>query len=235
MIGSTTGKPRPTNVTDARKLGLLPSVTSITKILEKPALLRWKMEQTVLATLTTPRLLCEQDDAFVERVLNVEKQHEAEAESARNLGTDIHCAIQGMLAAQPVPEELRVYVDAAASELTKLGLMPIAASAMETEVVAVGDGYAGKIDLRVRRDHLWIIDYKTCKTIPKNSYPENRLQLSAYAAASSNGRPELVRSANIYVSTTEPGKATTLIYENISKSYDAFKNLLSVWKWLNRF
>lgn len=236
VIGSSTGMLRPTNITDARKLGLLPSVTSITRILDKPALIRWKMEQAVLATLTTPRLVAETDDAFVERVLNVEKQHEAEAEAARNLGQDIHAAIQGMLAGEPVLEELQVYVDAARKEIAALGSFQ--REECDTEQVVIGPGYAGRIDLRIKQaDCLTVIDFKTCKTIPRKAYPENLMQLAAYSEAtqlSSHYYPAVIM-ANIYISTTDPGKAVTIIHENLADAYEAFLHCLKLWKWIHNF
>src|SRR5436190_23373532 len=41
---------------DARKLGLLPSVTNILGVITKPELTAWLQEQAVLAALTLPRL-----------------------------------------------------------------------------------------------------------------------------------------------------------------------------------
>src|SRR6185503_9066761 len=43
---------RPTTLRDAKKLGLLPSPTSILKVLRAPQLEAWKMEQAALAVLT---------------------------------------------------------------------------------------------------------------------------------------------------------------------------------------
>lgn len=234
VMGKTTGRPRPTNITDARKLDLLPSVTSITGILRKPALERWKMEQAVLAALTTPRLVAETEDAFVERVLNVEKQQEAEAETARNLGTDIHAAIQGMLAGEQVPDELKVYVEAARTELAKFD--GFSRDQCETEKVVIGNGYAGRTDLIVSQpEYVLVVDFKTCKTIPKHPYPENGLQLGAYLGAGEIKPEREWRGANIFISTTEPGKAVTMMHQNLPVAYETFLLMLEVWKWLNNF
>jgi hypothetical protein len=46
---------RPTTLRDARKLGLLPSVTNVLGVINKPELVEWKMTQAVLAALTLPR------------------------------------------------------------------------------------------------------------------------------------------------------------------------------------
>ena len=61
---SAKGEPRPTTLRDARKLGLLPSVTNILSILSKPELTSWLQEQAVMAALTLPRIAGETEDAF---------------------------------------------------------------------------------------------------------------------------------------------------------------------------
>src|SRR5512136_668210 len=55
-VPSAKGEPRPTTLRDARKLGLLPSVTNVLGVINKPELVEWKMTQAVLAALTLPRL-----------------------------------------------------------------------------------------------------------------------------------------------------------------------------------
>jgi hypothetical protein len=47
---------RATTLRDARKLGLLPSVTTINGMLSKAGLDTWKQQQVLLAALTLPRL-----------------------------------------------------------------------------------------------------------------------------------------------------------------------------------
>ena len=46
---------RATTLADARKLGLLPSVTSIIGVLDKPALSNWKMDRAALAAVANPK------------------------------------------------------------------------------------------------------------------------------------------------------------------------------------
>ena len=49
------GKERNTTLADARKLDLLPSVTTIMKEAAKPGLERWKGDQLLLSALTLTR------------------------------------------------------------------------------------------------------------------------------------------------------------------------------------
>jgi hypothetical protein len=45
-VSSAKGEPRPTTLRDARKLGLLPSVTNVLGVINKPELVEWKMPFT---------------------------------------------------------------------------------------------------------------------------------------------------------------------------------------------
>ena len=50
------GIPRPTTLRDARKLNLVPSVTTVLSCASKPALEAWKLNQMMLACLTLPQV-----------------------------------------------------------------------------------------------------------------------------------------------------------------------------------
>ena len=68
-VPSAKGELRPTTLRDARKLGLLPSVTNVLGVINKPELVEWKMTQAVLAALTLPRKEGEVLDVFAKRVV----------------------------------------------------------------------------------------------------------------------------------------------------------------------
>ncbi len=58
---------RPTTLRDARKLGLVPSVTGIIRCAAAPQLEAWKRKQLALACLTLPRIEGESADDFMVR------------------------------------------------------------------------------------------------------------------------------------------------------------------------
>lgn len=72
---------------EARKQGLLPSITNILQCWPRPGLERYKREQDILAALTTPRLAEEGDTAFCKRII---EDSEAHAKDAADFGTEIH-------------------------------------------------------------------------------------------------------------------------------------------------
>ena len=221
-----------TTLRHARLLGLIPSVTTILKTLDKPALTSWKIEQAVLAVVTTPRLEGEEEDAFIKRVLDTDKEQDKEAAAAADLGTEIHQAIEDALNGKDVPAHLKSYVDPVLVEVAKFG------NVIATQSNLVGDGYAGKTDV-ICADSInllnTIVDFKTTKKLPKESYPEHQLQLSAYSKAHKSPSCYRRRTANIYISTLEAGKIMVCVNENVEDSYLAFSHLCKVWQWLNSY
>ena len=90
-VKANNGQQRNTTLRDARKLDLIPSVTTILNVAAKPGLEAWKQQQILLAALTLPRAENESIDAYAERVIQDSKQ---QAQDARDLGTDIHAKVQ---------------------------------------------------------------------------------------------------------------------------------------------
>lgn len=218
---------RPTTLRDARKMNLLPSVTTVLKVLHKPALVTWLIEQAVLVAVTAPRLPGEELDAFIQRVLRDEKQQDAEAQKARDLGTDIHAAIEQAVTGQPWDISLAVHVNPVLEALKPFGTMRYA------EKIIVGKGYAGKTDYIAETDReIFIADFKTTKKLPKEPWDEHKLQLSAYAAGLGDTGDKWIRIVNIYISTTEPGNIAVLDAGDCVQIYgDGFAPLVQYWQW----
>lgn len=233
VIAKSTGQPRPTTLADARKLGLLPSVTTILKVLNKPALNDWLCEQTALAVLTTPRQEGEPIDAFVQRVLHDERVQDQEADAAKQLGTDMHEGLEALFRGERITDELRPWIEPA--YLFLKGLKPW--TRIEVEQIVVGPGFAGKVDWQGHDDGLLVVDFKTTKRLPdKGSWNEHRLQLAAYARAVGEKEPNLARTANLYISTVDMGKF--VLHENPdwrSDYAEGFKPLMQVWQWMNNY
>lgn len=222
---------RPTTLADARKLGLLPSVTTILRSLHKQALVDWLIEQACLAVLTSPRKDGEELDAFVERILNVERVQDQEAEAAKDRGTLMHAALESAFGGQPVEPEVWPWVEPAFVDIGKRG------KAIGTEVIVCGVGYAGKIDLCQETDReVWLWDWKTTKKLPTGSaWPEHRLQLAAYAKAWARG-DKPIRTGNVYISTVNQGEFCVCEHDDWQATYESgFKPLVNVWQWLNNY
>lgn len=230
QVAKSTGQPRPTTLADARKQNLLPSVTTILKLLHKQGLVDWLIEQACLAVLTTPRPVNESLDAFVNRVLNMDRVQDQEAQKARDLGTDIHAALEARFNNTQLDETLLPWI-----QLVYEHVMSLCPTVLYTETVLVGDGYAGKTDfigLTETQSEL-IIDFKSAKKLPeKCSWSEHRLQLSAYAAARQPETQAHIVTANCYISTVEKGKFCLHINPDWREDYErGFLPLVRHWQW----
>jgi len=193
------GTMRPTTLRDARKLGLLPSVTTVLGILAKPGLEQWKMQQTILSAMTLPRLEGESLDDFAARVILDSK---AQGQAAAQLGTEIHASLDKAYSGLPYPPEHDVYVKAVQEAIfLKYGEQEWIAEASFAHHL----GYGGKVDLA---SSAVVIDFKTTafdqEKVDKKQvgYKENLYQLCAYAQGLEFDRPKI---ANAYVSTSVPG------------------------------
>ena len=112
---------RKTTLADARKLGLLPSVTTLMRVLHKQALVDWLIEQACLAVLTSPKLDGEALDAFVHRILHEEKVQDQEGQAARDRGTEMHAAIEAAFGGEIVPMEIWPWVQPAFDAINQRG------------------------------------------------------------------------------------------------------------------
>ena len=59
---------RPTDIRDARRLGLFPSVTSILGTMAKPQLDSWKLDQVAYAAAASPKQSEESEDYYAKRI-----------------------------------------------------------------------------------------------------------------------------------------------------------------------
>jgi len=211
---------------DARKLGLLPSVTEILKVIHKPVLERYKLNQILQSALTLPRFPDEDLDSFA---LRVELDSDQHREKAADLGTRIHAAIAGSLQGQPVSEDMQPYLKGWNNYKEKIKVI-------STEM-AVGSerlGYAGTLDLlSLFGHHGAIFDFKSqdVKDGKPNFYDEWALQLSAYNASFDNPH----RLVSVVISTNESSKG--FLFHHVwpreqSYYYEAFQQAFGLWRYL---
>lgn len=141
---------RAPTLADAKKRGdLIPRVTTILRQLAKPELQDWLIEQAVLAVMTTPQLDGEATDAFIHRVLHVERIQDQESSIARDKGTEIHAALETYFGGKDVAPDLLPWIEPAAKVIAARG------QRIASEKILVGDGYAGRTDLIQEAPDAW--------------------------------------------------------------------------------
>lgn len=219
------GKIRNTTLRDARKNLYVPSVTEVMKIMAKPALERWKLEQVKLAALTLPQIKGENLDQFSKRI---DYDANQQSDDARNLGTEIHGEIERYFQGKSTSKHTKIVFSVAEALKEEFG---------EQEWYAENSfshpyGFGGKIDLYSNE---WVIDYKTkdftSKDLKKKfSYHEHLLQLSAYRIGLNLPYAGI---ANVFISRTEAGLVK--IEKHDKDEGETFLALLEYWKALKGF
>jgi len=101
-VASKNGTKRATTLRDARKLNLVPSVTSILDIMAKPGLDRWKINKTIEASMSLRRGDFEDDDSLSKRILHESKR---EVEKASQRGIRIHDLLESFFKTGTVPDD----------------------------------------------------------------------------------------------------------------------------------
>ncbi len=237
-VASAKGEPRATTLRDARKLGLLPSVTNVLGVINKPELVEWKMTQAVLAALTLPRLDGEDLGVFAKRVVeDAQSQVKGAAEfgSAFHAGAELVANTLEVDQAGPYAAWLNLHRDWFQANCVRV---------LWTERVLVNTelGYAGTADLLVEhQEHgLTLVDYKTQAVRGEGrgargegqsryrAYKSWCQQLAAYRRAV--GKP--MACINVIVNSTEPTAPVEHLWseEELRTGLESFEAALVIWR-----
>ena len=223
---------RATTIRDAKRLGLYPSVTSILGILAKPGLEKWKLDQVALACLRTPKQAEESEDYWCNRVRNAAFE---QVEQAADLGHhDPRRARSWPWTANPTPMTCGPYVEPVMAWKQRSGIEIIE---REIKLVNQAHGFAGTADVLFRygQNGIGILDYKTRKTKPGEdveAYDNQAMQLAAYAATYwGEENLDRVLAANVFISTTEPGRVEVVKHPDLVRDWQAFRMVAALWRY----
>lgn len=223
---------RPTTLRDAKKLGLVPSVTNILAIKDKPALTAWKLEQAILSAITLPKKDGESQDDFAIRVA---EDMEQESRKAAEFGTLLHDEIEfyNLNGAFSATGEILSYLEGYETWFRQNVAEVICA---ETSIIGMA-GYAGRLDVHVRLldGRRAIVDAKTQKLKGKpkpNFYKEWAMQLAAYGDPLREGEESLPALISIVLPSDTPNSpAFTHEWEDGEAALDAFLACHKLWCW----
>jgi len=239
-VEAAKGGQRATTLRDARKLNLVPSVTTVLNVAAKPALLAWMQQQVLYAALTLPRRPDEPEKEYIDRIINDSKE---QGRSAADAGTDIHASIQGHYENNPTGkhhESVTACVQSIKDHFGDHDWVSERAFAHEA-------GFGGKCDLFVPVTSNWqtthdpdfhgiVVDIKTKEfTDPAkvDAYDEHLMQLAAYRVGI--GIPK-ARCANVFVSRNVPGLVVVKEWQadDLDRGWGMFMHLLSFWQMKNQ-
>lgn len=228
---SKAGYPRPTTLSDARKFGYVPSVTTVLAVLDKPALTTWLVEQGILAALTLPRVVGESEREFLERV---RADGKAQAKAAAEEGTRIHDAIEDAFKGRMVPPKYVPHVDGVMRKLHEL--YPGVTDWIAERSFCHPLGFGGKVDLHSPSTGL-VGDHKgkdgDFSDGKKLAYDQH-YQLAAYHRGLCLPPSECF---NLFVSRTHPGKVAPHVWKQaeIDDGWRVFEGALELWKRLKKY
>lgn len=220
------GGERPTTLADAKKLKLVPSVTTIIDTLSKPGLDVWKMNQVFIALQTSePQNKNESNEAFKSRILR--KSNAISEESAKR-GNEIHNKLEAVYTVGVnLNDPDNITIQAAIQQIQSLGkeeFVPEKSFAFE--------GFGGKVDLH---SSTIVLDYKTKNTDDFNkqlAYPAHAMQLAAYRIGLAL---PAAKCYNLFISTVQPGLVQLHEWkeEEIKKAEKMFLCLRDFWNLSN--
>jgi hypothetical protein len=230
-IKGKNGLLRPTTLRDAKKLDLVPSVTTIIKCAAAPGLDWWKQKQVLLAALTLPKKDGEPEEEYLSRIM---RDSQEQGRKAAERGTQIHAAIQNFYEGGSTSAEMWPFVKGAKEALDdRFGERPWKCEASFAHEL----GFGGKCDLHDWQSPTYdlVVDIKTKEfdsvDDKKLAWDDHAIQLAAYREGL-RMHPAMTSCANIFVSTTVPGLCHIHIWteEEIQRGWRMFQSLLSYWK-----
>jgi len=224
-------------IREAREVGALASVTSILKVLAKPGLESWKMEQAIMAALTLPRLEGEPLEVFAKRVV---VDSEKESKEAGDFGTAIHDAISGWITnrrmpAEPVSKYLTQFTQWFETNIKEVIYV-------EKLVHHTALKYAGTMDFlgKLVGGDLVICDWKT-QRVKRNAKGEKvpvfyedswPLQLAAYAMCDELVEPtnaSWVALISVIIDSSEPGPVYVKEWQPADHYWKMFMHCSELW------
>ncbi len=218
------------DIRHARKLGLYPGTTSITRLLAAPGLVEWMINEAIMAALTLPRHEGETDQEFVSRVKLDAKE---KGKKAAQRGTDLHADIERAIRGEKHGHE--EHIDAIEKAMSEHGLDLYAGRAEHTFAYAMGDGttgYGGKIDYCYGID---LVDFKSKDRIEdgkKLAWDEMAIQLAAYGMGL---RLPMLRAFNVFVGIQDQKIVVHRWSDDeLARAKDMFIALFVIWKNKNR-
>ena len=196
LVQAKNGNLRPTYLSDFKKWvaeGKLvaPSVTTILGILDKPALVNWKVDKHLEQAFA-----CKADN-YDNYLTEVKRLTELSLDAAPRAGTDFHKVLSDYQAGIfPDNPHEKMCADNAYYQIEEF--TGFKAHQFDSEVSFCEPSYAGQADLV--NDH-WVIDFKTKQEASKfkpgkMAYDEHRLQLAAYRVGLN--KPN-ARCANVFI------------------------------------
>jgi hypothetical protein len=227
---------RDTTLRDARKLKLVPSVTSILGVVDKPALTKWKMDQILKAVLNHPYNPHKEPEK--DWIRTIYSMSQKEGKDAAEKGNQIHNALEQVYLGNGLDPTMEEFCRPAIELLHKIfGLAVWIPEASFSHPL----GFGGKCDLHMLPcgdfPNGVIVDFKTksAQDFSKvSAYPEQCQQLVAYRQGFNIPK---AKCYNLFIGTNTPGELLLHEWdeEECQSAWKCFTHLVEYWKIINKF
>lgn len=230
-IAAANGNLRAVTLRDARKVGAVPSVTTVLGVIAKPQLTNWMVDQGILAALTLPKRDDEPERDYIARIkLDSQQQAKSAAEEGNRIHDACECAMKGL----PYPQAYEEHVEAVSHRLAEL--FPGVTDWIAEKSFAHADGYGGKVDLHSPSTGI-VVDYKGKDgdfTDGKKLAYDQHWQLGGYRRGLKLPRNV---AANLFVSRTHPGAVAHHVWtvKEVDDGEAVFLAALRLWKQLRGY
>ena len=223
---------------EARKLGLLPSITSVIAEQKNFGLENWKAEQLLMAALTLPRNDGESEHDWIKRII---EDSRAQSDTAKEIGIAVHhwieCHLKGLTIEIQHPALTAIWPAIEQWLDENVGVVLFC----EESGVNLRYGYGGRIDLCFAGmdDQVYLVDFKTQKTKDGKiaKYFTWCSQLAAQHQLTMFDDLHVDKLINVVISTTETGliKQVEWGLEDEIRGYKLFLALLDVFRLSRNF
>lgn len=244
IIGAN-GKERPTTLRDARKLDLVLGATDIIAQMDKPALIKWRLDNLLASVrkhqFKNKEYVFSSAQKIADRMYEDYKSYSAEEQDKRIWDEYAERTSSAAKAGNIIHDKLeQYYITGKLEPEDEDMLWPVIECVKEFNFDKVEaeksfcskDGYGGKIDLvGYKDDKVVIIDFKSKASEEpsiKDLWDDYFLQLAAYREAIK----KQARCFNILISTTNHGKIYKHEWdkEKLDKGWKMFDLLLKFWQ-----
>lgn len=217
---------------EARQLHLTPSVTTVLKVMDKPALNDWRVKEGIKAAMA---IAYDEAIPLEDYIAECFEESYRAGREAADRGTLIHDAIEASFKGKPYADEWTPYVEAARGELFRL--FPGVDDWVAEEYFAHPIGFGGKVDLYSPSTGIWN-DWKT-KDGPLNdgkrlAYDQN-IQGGAYRLGLQ--LPRGACGSNIFISRDVPGAVASHVWtpQEVDEGEEIFLACLALWKLIKKY
>lgn len=230
-VKAAAGHMRATTLRDARKLNLVPSVMTILSIIEKVGLIKWQVDQGILAALTLGRNPDEKDEDFLKRLYTDSRK---QVMDAADMGERIHDACEKHITGKPVDTKYLPHAIAVSDKIHEN--FPNIKDWVTERSFAHPLGFGGRVDLHSPSTGI-VIDFKGKDFSPTEKKVlafEQHYQLGGYQIGL--GLP-LNWGMNIFFSRNHPGHAEAYAWniEKMQHGREVFLAAFNLWKTMKKY